>query len=57
MIRAGLEGVGGQAYLERQANENPTAFLTLLARTLPKDVSVGSPEPITICWSGERPNA
>jgi hypothetical protein len=55
MVRAALEGAGGQKYLERQADENPTAFLGLLAKCMPKDVSVSSPEPITIRWAGEMP--
>jgi hypothetical protein len=53
MIRAALEGAGGQAYLQRQAEENPNGFLTLLAKCLPKDLNVASQEPITIRWSGE----
>ncbi|MBK9661486.1 MAG: hypothetical protein IPO68_16565 [Chitinophagaceae bacterium] len=32
MVIAALNGVGGQAYLEEQAVENPKAFLTLVGR-------------------------
>lgn len=39
MIRDALDGVGGQAYLERQAQDNPNAFLTLLGKTVPSDVN------------------
>jgi hypothetical protein len=39
MVVAALSGVGGQAYLEAQAIENPTAFLTLVGKVLPLQVS------------------
>ncbi len=29
---------GGSAYLQKQAKKNPAAFLSLLGRTLPKDI-------------------
>jgi hypothetical protein len=35
MILCALSAKGGQKYLERQADENPTAFLTLLGKILP----------------------
>ncbi|MBK9465934.1 MAG: hypothetical protein IPN56_14375 [Chitinophagaceae bacterium] len=35
MVIAALNGVGGQAYLEEQAVENPKAFLTLVGRVIP----------------------
>lgn len=41
MIEAALNAVGGQQYLERQAIENPQAFMTLIGKILPKDVNVG----------------
>lgn len=55
MIRAALEGAGGQEYLQRQAEETPTAFLMLLAKCLPKDVTVGAPDAIVVRWSRELP--
>jgi hypothetical protein len=39
MILGALSGVGGQKYLEEQAHENPTAFLTLVGKVLPLQVS------------------
>ena len=39
MILAALEGAGGQAYLQRQAEENPTAFMTLVGKVLPMTVA------------------
>ena len=38
MILGALEDAGGQAYLRTQARENPQAFLTLVGRTLPKEI-------------------
>lgn len=35
MILGALAGAGGEAYLQRQANENPSAFLTLVGKVLP----------------------
>jgi hypothetical protein len=43
LILAALDGVGGQAYLERQAEQNPAAFMTLLGKVLPLSVQ-GDPE-------------
>ena len=43
MVRAALDGVGGQAYLMRQAKENPRAFLALIGLMLAAELrsSVG----------------
>lgn len=41
MILGALDAVGGQEYLQSQARENPQAFLTLVGRTLPKDINLG----------------
>jgi len=38
MIIGALNDVGGQAYLARQANENPGPFLALVGKILPKEV-------------------
>jgi hypothetical protein len=38
MILGALERVGGEDYLAQQAQENPTAFLSLLGRVLPKQI-------------------
>ena len=40
MILQALDKAGGVAYLTRQAEANPAAFLALLAKTMPKDVHV-----------------
>ena len=41
MIDGALQDVGGRAYLARQAEENPAAFMGLLKAILPKDVNLG----------------
>jgi hypothetical protein len=40
MISNALVNVGGEAYLQKQAKENPGPFLALLGKTLPKDVNL-----------------
>lgn len=39
MILAALDEKGGTAYLVKQADENPTAFLSLVGRVLPMTVA------------------
>jgi len=39
MILQALSNKGGVEYLEKQADENPTAFLTLVGKVLPLDVN------------------
>lgn len=43
MIVQALENKGGVEYLERQAEANPTAFMTLVGKVLPLQVS-GDPD-------------
>lgn len=38
MILGALDDAGGQAYLARQAQENPAAFMTLIGKVLPMQV-------------------
>lgn len=40
MILEALSDVGGKKYLVEQAAENPTAFLTLVGKVLPKEVHI-----------------
>lgn len=42
MIITALNNVGGADYLTLQAKKNPVAFMTLLGKIIPKDVSVTS---------------
>lgn len=39
MVLGALADAGGQKYLAKQAEENPTAFLALLGKCLPKDIT------------------
>ena len=39
LIRGALDEAGGQAYLVKQAKDNPTAFLALVGKILPKDIN------------------
>lgn len=40
MILGALDKSGGQEYLEKQATENPNAFMTLLGKVLPTQVDM-----------------
>ena len=48
MILGALDDAGGQAYLMQQAEENPTAFLTLLGKVLPTTLSGDSENPLKV---------
>jgi hypothetical protein len=48
MILGALDDAGGQAYLMRQAEENPTAFLTLIGKVLPTTLSGDSNNPLEV---------
>ena len=48
MILGALDDAGGQAYLMQQAEENPTAFLTLLGKVLPMTVAGDSDNPLKV---------
>lgn len=39
MILGALEEAGGQEYLQAQATQNPTAFLTLIGKILPSEIN------------------
>lgn len=39
MILGALDDVGGQTYLAAQARDNPGAFLTLVGKVLPKEIT------------------
>lgn len=46
MILQALDAKGGVEYLARQADENPTAFLTLIGKVLPLQVTGENGGPI-----------
>lgn len=50
MILAALDAKGGQAWLEKQMVENPTAMLSLIGKIIPTQITGGDEgtEPLTI---------
>jgi hypothetical protein len=48
MVLEALDNKGGVEYLERQAEENPTSFMTLVGKCLPKDVKVEADGELTV---------
>lgn len=55
MIQGALVEVGGQEYLARQARKNPTAFLALLGKTLPKDLNLKTTGGLRLSISLSKP--
>ena len=50
MVLAALMAKGGQKYLEEQADKNPVAFMALLGKILPLQVSGVDGGPLVIRW-------
>ena len=48
MILGALDDVGGQDYLQKQATENPQAFMTLIGKVLPLQIAGDANAPITV---------
>lgn len=48
MVLNALSGVGGVTYLKKQARENPTAFLSLVGRILPTELTGGNGGPVQV---------
>lgn len=48
MIVMALDNAGGLDYLTRQAEENPKAFLSLLGRVLPLQVTGDADSPLVV---------
>jgi hypothetical protein len=48
MVLKALDKVGGADYLAQQAQENPSAFMSLISKCLPRAVSVGGPTSIRV---------
>jgi len=52
MILQALDNAGGVEYLQKQANDNPAAFLTLVGKVLPMTVNgSGAGGEIVIRWA------
>lgn len=58
MILTALSNKGGVDYLEKQADQNPAAFMTLLGKVLPTQIAGDSDAPIIhrIVLEGVQPN-
>ncbi len=50
MILQALDEKGGPAYLARQADENPAAFMSLLGKVLPLQVTGNGGGAIEVTW-------
>ncbi len=48
MILGALSAVGGQKWLQQQAEDNPAAFMTLVGKVLPLQVSGEGGGPVVI---------
>jgi hypothetical protein len=57
MVITALTGVGGPDYLMRQAEQNPVAFLSLIGRVLPLQVTGenGAPIAYSFRWADAQP--
>ena len=55
MILGALSGVGGEAYLMRQAEENPGPFMTLIGKVLPMQVTGEGGGALVIRWEKAEP--
>ena len=54
MILEALDDAGGVSYLQKQANKNPSAFLTLVGKVLPLQVTGEGGGPIIVVTGVER---
>jgi len=55
MILGALAGAGGEAYLQRQAEQNPAAFLTLVGKVLPLQLTGDPNNPVTYVLRAPSP--
>lgn len=46
MVLGALDDAGGQQYLKEQAGTNPAAFLTLVGKCLPKEITGADGSPL-----------
>ena len=47
MVLSALDKAGGENYLLKQAEKNPTAFMTLLGKILPTQITGDDENPVT----------
>jgi hypothetical protein len=48
MILGALDKAGGEGYLVKQANDNPSGFLTLIGKVLPLQVTGDKDAPLVV---------
>ncbi len=48
MLLASLDNVGGQDYFQRQAEENPNAYMALIGKIIPASPSPETANPFTL---------
>ena len=48
MIIAALDKAGGEKYLLKQAEENPTSFMTLLGKIIPTQITGDKNNPVEV---------
>lgn len=53
LLRTALANKGDAAYFEKQADENPTAFMGLIGKIIPADVRANVQGNITFRWADE----
>ena len=53
MVLEALAEKGGTAGLKEQMDKNPSAYMALLGKILPTQVTGASEEPLVIRWSDE----
>jgi hypothetical protein len=46
MVLEALNGVGGVEYLQAQAAANPSAFMTLVGKVIPKEITGAGGDPL-----------
>lgn len=56
MILTALTNAGGVEYLTKQSKENPTAFLTLIGKVLPMQVTGGNGGPVKLVIEWQSPS-
>ncbi len=54
MILGALNDVGGQEYLARRAEENPAAFLALIGKVLPLQVTGDKDNPVAFTFTWQQ---
>ena len=54
MILQALDGAGGVGYLQRQADESPAAFLSLIGKVLPTTLTSDPDQPLKVEFTWQK---